>query len=111
MSPGPNGPKLHRGDWSRIYPAIILILVAEFFIGLPDATAIDPPLLRVEITALRGSQDQVVGMLIAHADGAWHFFDEQGKLRAVPDENVLSVRISDEGEPLRPALPEDAPTK
>lgn len=55
---------------------------------------VEPPLPTVEITATGETR----GTLLAHTDGFWYVFDQDGELISIPDAQVEVVRITSQDE-------------
>ncbi len=78
---------------------VLLLFVGGFFVGLPIAAGVSPPLPWVKIAkhppedAKKGGIPSVRGYLVSHSDGFWHLFDKNNQLLSIPDEQILDVRI------------------
>jgi hypothetical protein len=109
-----NAPSLVQEKSQHPFPGgAILLFAGRFLVGLPVALLASPPLPRAKIiqnTAEdRGgciASSSIEGHLVAHSDGFWHHFvgaeGQQHELQAIPDSEVLAVRMLGDVETLMP---------
>jgi len=76
--------------WEPLFVGIGLYIAASFFTGVPIIMRIDPPLPTVIISR---TKETMVGKLVVHSSGVWHFFDTKGALTSVPDSTLDVVRV------------------
>jgi hypothetical protein len=94
----------------NVLVGVLLLFFGGFIVGLPVAAGVSPPLPRVKITrtqpedAKGNISPSLEGYLVTHANGFWHLFDKNNELLAIPDEQVLEVRIVEKGPSKRPRL-------
>ena len=74
--------------WISVLFGLVVMVVVASTIG---AIKSEPPLPAVGVAG----STSIDGDLLAHVDGFWYVFDEQGTLVAIPDEEVTEVRITD----------------
>jgi hypothetical protein len=77
-------------QWATVL--IISVFSLLLSVGLFRAMRAAPRLPDVKIT-LSDSERTVVGKLLDHSGGTWHFFDEDWKLKAIPDGQVKIAEI------------------
>jgi hypothetical protein len=69
---------------------IMFIFVGGFFVGMPIALTVEPPLPPVEVTR-KNAQGSARGRLVNHSEGFWHLFVESDSdRRKVPTKCLTS---------------------
>jgi hypothetical protein len=77
----------HVGNLELIVTTTIVLFTGLFASSISSAVSGDPSLPDVKITLIDSGQT-VEGKLLDHSGGAWHFFDEEWTLKAIPDGQV-----------------------
>jgi hypothetical protein len=75
--------------WVTMLKAIILIFVLNSISAFIVAFTGEPQLPKI---ALNGSTT-AEGRLVAHVDGIWYIFDDNGKLAGIPDDKAGRVLV------------------
>ena len=88
---------------SRLVVGIMILLVGGFFVGVPAALTVEPPLPHVKVAKNNG-QGATWGRLVIHSEGFWYLFvgpnrntvlgllDWSYELLSIPDAEVLTVQ-------------------
>jgi hypothetical protein len=109
-------------NWESVTLGVLVFVIGAFFVGVPLAGAVEPPLPWVVLLPVvepnesgkveaekiprvgpdeaddaesNEARESTMGWLIAHTDGYWHLFDSQHVLVSIPDSKVAEAHVYD----------------